>query len=200
MRPFTTIHGPAAALMRANIDTDVIIRIERLTGLSREELGRYAFEVLARRADGSEDPDFVLNQPAFRSAPVLLAGPNFGCGSSREPAVWALLARGIRCVVAESFGDIFLSNCYQNGLLPMRLTRAQLERICACTSHGQAVTVDLRESRLMAGEAGEFTIEIDPIRREAMLQGLDDISSTMRKIEAIEQWQRSDRLARPWVW
>src|SRR5919205_1213678 len=121
MQPFTKVGGPAAPLLRANVDTDLIIRIERLVGTRREELGPFAFEALRRRADGSEDPDFVLNRPEYRGAPILLAGPNFGCGSSREGAVWALMGAGIRCVIAPSFGDIFFSNCFQNGLLPVVL-------------------------------------------------------------------------------
>src|SRR5215475_4217104 len=115
MQPFSKVVGPAAYLPRDNVDTDVIIRIERLTNVEREQLGGYAFEALRFSRDGTEDPDFVLNRPAFRTAPILIAGTNFGCGSSREGAVWALMARGVRCVIAESFGEIFYNNCFQNG-------------------------------------------------------------------------------------
>ncbi|WP_208511213.1 3-isopropylmalate dehydratase small subunit, partial [Variovorax paradoxus] len=137
MQPFTLLRGAAAPLSIDNVDTDLIVRIERLTSLARGELGPWAFEALRFRADGSEDPDFVLNQPRWREAPILVAGRNFGCGSSREGAVWALLARGIRCVIAESFGDIFHANCFQNGVLPIRLAPSELARAhAACGADG----------------------------------------------------------------
>lgn len=200
MTPFTRVEGTAAAIMQANIDTDVIIRIERLTAFGREDLGPFAFEALANRPDGSPNPEFILNQPTFKDSPVLIAGPNFGCGSSREGAVWALAGRGIRCVIAESFGDIFFSNCFQNGVLAIQLAREPLEQLQALTSEGQAVAVDLVEQRITAQDGATFAIDIDPMKRQAMLDGLDDISSTMRRTAAIDAWQREDRLRRPWVW
>lgn len=200
MTPFTRIQGTAAAIMRSNIDTDVIIRIERLTALGRDDLGPFAFEALALRPDGSRNPDFVLNQPMFKDSPILIAGPNFGCGSSRESAVWALLGRGIRCVIAESFGDIFFSNCFQNGVLAIRLAREPLARLLALASGGEAVVVDLVEKLITAKDGTTFAIDIDPMKRQAMLDGLDDISHTMRRAEAIDAWQREDRVRRPWAW
>lgn len=200
MQPFTTLTGPAAPLLRANIDTDVIIRIERMTALPADQLGPWALEPLRYRADGSEDPDFVLNQPAFRAAPILLAGPNFGCGSSREPAVTALAQRGIRCVVAPSFGDIFFNNCFQNGLLAVPLPQALVEALAAQCRHGAALTVDLQAQQIVAPDGQAHAFDIAPLRREALLRGLDDIGLTLRDDALIRQWQHADRQRRPWAW
>src|SRR5213595_651212 len=136
MQNFTTVSGPIVAVMRANIDTDVIIRVEWLS-MPREQLGPYAFEALRYLPDGSDDPEFMPNRLPFRGAPVLLAGANFGCGSSRETAVWALQAMGIRCVIAPSFGDIFSNNCFQNGVLPIGLAQAQIDALEARAANGQ---------------------------------------------------------------
>jgi 3-isopropylmalate/(R)-2-methylmalate dehydratase small subunit len=189
-----------AALLRPNIDTDVIVRIERLTSLARDALGPYAFEALRFRADGSEDQDFVLNRPPFRDAPILLCGPNFGCGSSREGAVWALAARGVRCVIGESFGDIFFANCFQNGLLPIRLPAAEVARIAEQAAGGAPLHVDLASQRLTLPDATVIAFEVDPMRREALLEGLDDISKTLKLGAVISAWQARDRTARPWAW
>jgi 3-isopropylmalate/(R)-2-methylmalate dehydratase small subunit len=200
MTPFVNLTGPAAVLARDNVDTDVIVRIERLTSLPRDELGPFAFESWRLRADGSEDPDFVLNQRLFRTAPILIAGRNFGCGSSREGAVWALLARGIRCVIAESFGDIFFSNCFQNGVLPILLPRVSVQMLMASARDGSPLTVDLKEGNVRLPDASAIAFEVDPMRREAMLEGLDDIRATLKRESAITAWQSQDRAARPWVW
>jgi 3-isopropylmalate/(R)-2-methylmalate dehydratase small subunit len=200
VQAFTIVRGPVAALLRPNIDTDVIVRIERLTSVARDALGPYAFEALRFRADGSEDPDFVLNLPPFRDAPILLSGPNFGCGSSREGAVWALLARGIRCVIAESFGDIFFANCFQSGMLPLRLPGEVLARIVQLTADGSPLTVDLSAQHIVLPGGDTVAFEVDPMRREALLEGLDDITQTLKRIDAIAAWQARDREARPWVW
>lgn len=200
MQPFTVITGSAAPLLRANIDTDVIIRIERLTSLARDQLGRYAFEALRYRVDGSENPDFVLNRPPFRAAPILIAGANFGCGSSREGAVWALMAAGIRCVIAESFGDIFYNNCFQNGLLPVILPAARLGDLATQAGHGAPVTVDLACCAITAPGGPQIAFEIDASRRQALIEGLDDISRTKLQQADIVAWQTSDRIERSWIW
>jgi 3-isopropylmalate/(R)-2-methylmalate dehydratase small subunit len=200
MQVFTKITGPAAPLLRANIDTDVIIRIERLTGVAREQLGRYAFEALRYRKDGSDDPDFVLNRPAFRQAPILLAGENFGCGSSREGAVWALMAAGLRCVIAESFGDIFYNNCFQNGMLPVALPAAKVQELAAQAAEGAPLTVDLVKCAIATQSGEEIRFEIDASRRETLIDGLDDISRTLRQKSDIIAWQAQDRLSRSWIW
>jgi 3-isopropylmalate/(R)-2-methylmalate dehydratase small subunit len=200
MEAFTTLSGAAAHLPRANVDTDVIIRIERLTTLDKKDLGRWAFEALRYREDGSEDPDFVFNQPAFRGAPILLAGDNFGCGSSREGAVTALRGMGVRCVIAPSFGDIFFNNCFQNGVLAIRLPAAQVEALAAAGAGGRALTVDLQGCTLAGADGSVVAFEVDPLRREALLHGLDDIGLTMKDDALIRTWQSADRLRRPWAW
>ena len=201
MRPFTTVTGAAAPLMRADIDTDVIIRIDRLTDGDPTRLGDYALETLRRRPDGSEDLDCVLNRPPYRHAPILLAGPNFGCGSSREPAVTALLAMGLRCVVAESFGDIFYANCFQNGLLPVRLAAAEVLGLAAEAERTPGpFTVDLERQVVLGPGGAEHPFDIDPLRRTLLLEGLDDIALTLRDANAITAWQARDRDLRPWVW
>jgi 3-isopropylmalate/(R)-2-methylmalate dehydratase small subunit len=187
--------------MLANVDTDVIIRIERLTAGDPAALGRYAFEALRYRADGSEDPDCVLNAPKFRAAPILLAGPNFGCGSSREPAVWALMAMGLRCVIAESFGDIFYANCFQMGLLPIRLEQSVVAQLAAeARERCEPFTVDLVGRMVVAPSGAKHAFEIDEFRRTALLEGLDDIGLTLKHDAEISAWQAADREARPWVW
>ncbi len=199
MKRFTTLEGVAAPLMLANVDTDVIIRIERLTAEDQLQLGRYAFESLRYGLDGAENPDFVLNQPGFRAASILLAGPNFGCGSSREGAVTAIEQLGIRCVIAASFGDIFFSNCIQNGLLPIRLAEADIVTLARCATQGTRLTVDLVEQIVSAG--GEvYPFEIDVHHRESLLEGLDDIGLTLKQMHAIRAWQRRDSLVRRWAW
>lgn len=199
MQPFTFVTGSAAPLLTANIDTDVIIRIERMVTGDRASLGRHAFEALRYLPDGSEDSGFVLNDPRFRGAPILIAGPNFGCGSSREAAVWALLGLGLRCVVAESFGDIFAANGFQNGLLTVRLPEAEVVRLAGAAADGAPVTVDLA-AQTVTSAAGVLGFEIDPARREALLEGLDDIGRSLRSMAAARAWQAADRLRRPWVW
>lgn len=198
--PFTTISGTAVPLMRPNVDTDVIIRIERLTALDKTELGPYAFEALRRRPDASEDSDCVLNAPRFRNAPVLLAAENFGCGSSREGAVWALQGIGIRCVIAPSYGDIFWSNCFQNGVLPITLPMVQVQALAAQCESGAALTVDLQACTVTAPDGLAMPFSIDPLRREALLHGLDDIGLTLKDDGLIREWQAADRQRRPWAW
>jgi 3-isopropylmalate/(R)-2-methylmalate dehydratase small subunit len=201
MQPFTLVTGQAAPLMLANIDTDVIIRIERLSDPSPAHLRLYALEALRYFPDGSENPDFILNQPRFRGAPILLAGANFGCGSSREGAVWALMALGIRCVLAASFGDIFYSNCFQNGLLPVVLPESTVQALAGQTSTGESpMTIDLVRQLVISPAGEDLSFEIDKQRREALLEGLDDIDRTLNHVSAITAWQAADRLARPWVW
>ena len=198
--PFTAVTGPAVPLMRPNVDTDVIIRIERLTSLPKGALGPYALEALRYRADGSDDPDFVLNRAAFRGAPLLLADINFGCGSSREGAVWALQAIGVRCVIAPSFGDIFFNNCFQNGVLPVRLPAEQVRALAAQAAGGAAFTVDLQQQVLTAPDGTRSSFEVDALRRESLLEGLDDIGLTLKHAVAIDAWEAADRAARPWNW
>jgi 3-isopropylmalate/(R)-2-methylmalate dehydratase small subunit len=198
--PFTVVQGAAIPLMRANVDTDVIIRIEKMTSLPREAWGHWALEPLRYRADGSKDPASVLNHPQFSAAPVLLAGPNFGCGSSREPAVTALQGMGLRCVIAPSFGDIFFANCFQNGMLPIRLELPRLEALAVQCAGGASLTVDLSRNLIVAPDESCIPFQVDQMRRDALLQGLDDIGLTLKDQALITAWQQTDRLRRPWAW
>ena len=199
MKRFTRLEGVAAPLMMANVDTDVIIRIERLTAEDQSQLGRYAFESLRYRPDGSENPDFVLNQPNFRAATILLSGPNFGCGSSREGAVTAIEQLGFRCIIAASFGDIFFNNCIQNGLLPIRLSEAEVLALVYDTRRGARLLVDLAE-KCVSANGTVYPFDIDALHRESLLEGLDDISLTLKQMDAVRAWQRQDRHARRWAW
>jgi len=197
MQPFITVTGRAVPLLQSNIDTDVIIRIERLTGGA--DLGRYAFEALRYLPDGSPKPDCVLNDPRFANARVLLAGRNFGCGSSREGAVTALMAMGLRCVIAPSFGDIFFANCFRNGLLPLVLPEDVIEGLAAQSRDGD-FTVDL-EARSVNPPSGQvIPFSVDPLQREGLLAGLDEVGLTLRHESEIATWQEADRENRPWVW
>jgi 3-isopropylmalate/(R)-2-methylmalate dehydratase small subunit len=203
MKAVTIVEGPAAPLLRDNIDTDLIIRIERISQLVRGELGPYLLETLRYVGEGpasGEREDFVLNQPAFRNACTILGGKNFGCGSSREMAVWALEEAGIRCVVAPSFGDIFYNNCMQNGLLPVRLDTSDIERIADSSRDGDKVTIDLRAQEIRATGMSTITFEFDAAQREALLAGLDEIDQTRRMADRITRFRATDRAARAWAY
>ena len=199
--PFTTLAGHAAPLMVANIDTDVIIRMDYLTGGDWSGIGEHAFASIRYLPDGTENPDFALNQPRFRGAPILVAGPNFGCGSSREAAVTALMAMGLRCVVAESFGDIFYANCFQNGMLPVHLPETEvLELATAAEGADGRLAVDLAAQTVTTADGRLYRFEIDALRKIMLLEGLDDIGLTLKEEPAIAAWQATDRQARPWIW
>jgi 3-isopropylmalate/(R)-2-methylmalate dehydratase small subunit len=203
MQPLTVVTGPAVPLMLANVDTDVIIRIERLTSLDRHALGRYAFEALRHRADGEEDPDCVLNRPEYRNAPLLIADANFGCGSSREGAVWALQAIGVRCIVAPSFGDIFFNNCFQNGVLPIRLPADAVRALATQAwraAEGARFTVDLVHQHIVAPDGTVTAFVTEALRRDSLLAGLDDIGLTLQHVDAIDAWEALDQALRPWNW
>jgi 3-isopropylmalate/(R)-2-methylmalate dehydratase small subunit len=200
-QPFTQVSGIAAPLMTANIDTDVIIRIERLADMSRDNLGKYAFEALRYSPEGTENPGFILNQEGFRGSPILIAGANFGCGSSREGAVSAILALGIRCVISSSFGDIFYGNCFQNGLLPAIVGEDDIASLAReAMSSRKPTTVDLVRRIVISPEGVEMPFAIDALRRQALLEGLDDIGLTLKSSSEIDAWQAEDRKRRPWIW
>jgi 3-isopropylmalate/(R)-2-methylmalate dehydratase small subunit len=198
--PFTIVTGTAVPLMLSNVDTDVIIRIERLTTLEKHQLGPYAFEALRRRADGAEEPGCVLNEAKFLQAPVLLAAENFGCGSSREGAVWALQGLGVRCVIAPSYGDIFWSNCFQNGVLPITLPIEQVQALANQCRDGSSIRIDLDACCIHDAKGHRIPFAIDSLRRDALLYGLDDIGLTLKDDQVIRAWQIQDRLSRPWAW
>ena len=197
MQPFTRVTGAAAPLLQPNVDTDVIIRMDHLT--RGGDLSPHALAALRFLPDGSPNPSCVLNEPRFAGAPILLAGPNFGCGSSREPAVTALLHLGVRCVIAPSFGDIFHANCFRNGLLPVELPEPAVRELAAESRDGD-FSVDLVAERVTTPSGRAVPFAIDPLQREALLEGLDEIELTLRSAAEIAAWQSADRAARPWVW
>jgi len=206
MQKFTVLTGVAAPLMRPNVNTDVLIRIERMMYMPRGKLGPYCFEAWRYREDGSEDPDFVLNRPAYRGSTILLAGDNFGCGSSREPAVWSLAEMGYRCVIAPSFGDIFFNNCFQTGMLPIVLpaaTVAELAKEAECGSDaavGREFTVDLTQQIITAPSGRQVPFRVDGAKRRALLEGLEEIQMTLTLANEIAGFQDSDRRRRPWIY
>jgi 3-isopropylmalate/(R)-2-methylmalate dehydratase small subunit len=202
MTPLSTVFGPAAPLMAANVNTDVIVRIERLMLVERDQLGPHAFEAWRYDADGAPDPDFILNQPAWANAPILLAGANFGCGSSREGAVWALDCIGVQAIIAPSFGAIFANNCYQNGMLPVVLPAETVESFAeiARAQPGAPFTVDLERRVVVPPNGSPVPFEIDELRRQSLLSGLDDIGLTTRRLDEIAAFQATDQKTRPWVY
>lgn len=203
-KPFTKLSAIAAPIMRENIDTDVVIRIERLVGNGiRGTLGKWAFGSLRYLPDGRENPDFILNREPYRHAEVLVTGPNFGCGSSREGAVWALQEQGIRAIIGSSFGDIFFANCFQNGILPVVVDKAIVATIAAEISATQGagrVAIDLEAQTITTPTGTTHRFEIDPRRRAGLLEGLDEIMLTLRRDDDIRAFQAADRKRRPWIY
>ena len=191
MQPFTTLTGVAAPLPLANVDTDKIIPARFLKTIKRTGLGVHAFDTLRYDADGAERPDFVLNQPAYRSAEILIAHENFGCGSSREHAPWALLDFGIRCVIAPDFADIFHGNCFKNGVLPVALPRAVCDVLMEDARLGAnaRITVDLQRQVVVRPNGEEVAFSVDALRRRMLLEGLDEIGQTMRRGAAIDAFE-----------
>jgi 3-isopropylmalate/(R)-2-methylmalate dehydratase small subunit len=201
MDKFTVLTGVAAPLPVINVDTDKIIPARHLKSVKRTGFGQYLFEPLRFRPDGSENPDFVLNKPAYRKAQVLVAGENFGCGSSREHAPWALLDFGIRCVIATSFADIFFNNCFQNGVLPIKLPPAQVALLMDDAQKGAnaRITIDLEKQLITRPDGSTVAFEIDPFRKHCLLNGLDDIGITLQKDPAISSFEAKQRAAQPWI-
>lgn len=199
VEPLRRVSGMAAVLDRSNVDTDLIIRIERMVSTNPADLAPWAFEALRYRPDGSDDPDFVLNQEPFRHAEILVTGPNFGCGSSREPAVWAIKGLGIRVIIAPSFGDIFQANCHQNGLLAVVLDESEIEILRSLAASGTKVTVDL-EAQLIQSDSRSWRFAIGHNRRLSLLEGLDDLDLAFRAMDQIRAWETTDRSGRPWAW
>jgi len=201
-KPFTKLTAIAAPIMRTNIDTDVIIRIERLVGNSvRGSLGKWAFGSLRYLPDGSENPEFILNREPYRQAEILVTGPNFGCGSSREGAVLALQEMGIRAVVGSGFGDIFFANCFQNGILPIVVDKKIVDGLAAEVENTQGagrIGIDLQEQTITSPSGKRHSVEIDPRRRTGLLEGLDEDLLTLQRDDEIRAFQASDRAERPW--
>jgi 3-isopropylmalate/(R)-2-methylmalate dehydratase small subunit len=192
MDKFTVLESVAAPLRIINIDTDMIIPKQYLKTIKRTGLGTGLFSEMRYREDGSENPDFVLNQPAYRNAKILVAGDNFGCGSSREHAPWALLDFGIRCVISTSFADIFYNNCFQNGILPIKVSPEDLEKLFDDAERGAnaTLTIDLEKQEIRGPDGGTVKFDIDPFKKHCMLNGLDGIGLTMEKGAAIDSYEK----------
>lgn len=201
MEKFTQLTGVAAPLPMVNVDTDMIIPARFLKTIKRTGLGAGLFAALRFDAEGRERPDFVLNQPAWRQAKILIAGENFGCGSSREHAPWALLDYGIRCVIAASFADIFYNNCFKNGVLPITLPQAQVDQLAAAAENGAnaTFTVDLAAQTIVMPDGERIGFDIDPFRKECLLNGWDDIGLTLRQAPRIDAYEERQRLSQPWL-
>ncbi|MEJ0047624.1 MAG: 3-isopropylmalate dehydratase small subunit [Rhodospirillales bacterium] len=202
MQPFTTLTAIAAPLPVANVDTDKIIPARFLKTIKRSGLGKHLFDGLRFDAEGAERPEFVLNQPPYRDAKILIAHENFGCGSSREHAPWALLDFGITCVIAPDFADIFYNNCFKNGVLPVRLPRAVCDALMADARLGQnaRITVDLHDQVVIRPNGERIAFDIDPHRRHLLLEGLDDIGQTLQHAAtAIDTYEARRHAALPWL-
>ena len=203
MDQFTVLEGIAAPLLRQNIDTDMIIRIERLRDMDGEQLGPYAFENWRYKRDGEEDPGFVLNKTPYRDAKIMLGGDNFACGSSREAAVWALKAFGIRAVIAPSFGPIFYNNCFQNGMLPVILPIEVVQDLAREVEETQGqgkIKVDLEKCVVVSPSGKETPFTVDALRRESLLQGADAIELTRKRLPQIDSFEARERQKYPWIY
>ncbi len=201
MDKFTTLTGIAAPMPLINVDTDMIIPKQFLKTIKRSGLGVNLFDEMRYDDDGNEIADFVLNQPAYRNAEILVAGDNFGCGSSREHAPWALLDFGIRCVIAPSFADIFFNNCFKNGILPIVLPQEEVDKLMDDAARGAnaTISVDLENQVITGPDGGSISFEVDPFRKHCLLNGLDDIGLTLEKSTQIEAFETQAAQARPWV-
>ncbi|MDX7952803.1 3-isopropylmalate dehydratase small subunit [Lichenihabitans sp. Uapishka_5] len=201
MDKFTVLEGVAAPMRIVNVDTDKIIPKQYLKTIKRTGLGTGLFSEMRYDDAGNERPDFVLNQPGYRNAKVLVAGDNFGCGSSREHAPWALLDFGIRCVISTSFADIFYNNCFKNGILPIVVTPEQIELLFDDAERGAnaTLTIDLEAQQIKGPDGGTISFEVDPFRKHCLLNGLDDVGLTMAKKPAIDRYEATAATSRPWA-
>ena len=201
MQKFTVLTGVAAPLPMRNIDTDMIIPKQFLKTIKRTGLGKSLFFEMRYDQDGKELPEFVLNKPAYRKAEILVTGENFGCGSSREHAPWALLDFGIRCVIAPDFADIFYNNCFKNGILPIKLPQAEVDKLMDDANRGAnaTVSVDLVKQEIRGPDGGMIRFELDAFRKECLINGLDDIGLTLKKADAIAAYEKTAAITREWA-
>lgn len=202
MEKFTTLTGVAAPLPMVNVDTDMIIPKQFLKTIKRTGLGKNLFDEMRYKLDGSEISEFVLNRPAYRGAKILVAGDNFGCGSSREHAPWAILDFGIRCVIAPSFADIFYNNCFKNGILPIKLPQSDVDKLMDDAQRGAnaTITIDLESQTIKGPDGGTIAFDIDPFRKHCLLNGLDDIGLTLQKAQSIDDFEAGQKLNQPWLY
>ena len=201
MQKFIRLTSVAAPLPIINVDTDMIIPKDYLKTIKRTGLGKGLFAEMRFNEDGSENPDFVLNQPAYKKAEILVAGDNFGCGSSREHAPWALLDFGVKCVISTSFADIFYNNCFKNGILPVKVSEDELEKLMDDAKRGAnaTLTVDLEAQTISGPDGGTIHFDIDPDRKHRLLNGIDDIGETLEKAPSIDAFEARVKEQRPWV-
>jgi 3-isopropylmalate/(R)-2-methylmalate dehydratase small subunit len=201
MEPFKTLEGVAAPLNMINVDTDMIIPKQYLKTIQRTGLGKALFDEMRFNPDGSEKPEFVLNQPAYRAAKILVTGDNFGCGSSREHAPWALLDFGIRAVIAPSFADIFYGNCFKNGILPIKLPQSEVDKLMDDAERGSnaIISIDLEAQEIHGPDGGTIKFDIDPFRKQCLLNGWDDIGLTMRAEDKIDGFEKTRAASQPWL-
>src|SRR5450432_2425488 len=201
MDKFTVLEGVAAPFKVINVDTDMIIPKQFLKTIKRTGLGNGLFSEKRYRDDGSENPDFVLNKPAYRHAKILVTGDNFGCGSSREHAPWALLDFGIRCVISTSFADIFYGNCFKNGILPIKLPQADVDKLMDDAARGAnaVVSIDLEAQEIRGPDGGCIRFEVDEFRKRCLLNGWDDIGLTLRSEDRIAAFEKQQQIQAPWV-
>ena len=201
MEKFTTLTGVAAPMNKINVDTDMIIPKQFLKTIQRAGLGKHLFDEMRFDRDGNEVEDFVLNKPAYRDAQILVAGDNFGCGSSREHAPWALLDFGIRCVISTSFADIFYNNCFKNGILPIKVSKEDLDKLMDDAERGAnaTLTVDLGNQKIFGPDGGEVRFEMDAFKKQCLLNGLDDIGLTMKNKDKIKNFEDQNKTSQPWL-
>ena len=202
MEKFTKIRAVAAPLPITNVDTDMIIPQNHLRTIERTGLGQYAFSNIRFNDDGSEKADFVLNKPAYRNAQILISGENFGCGSSREHAPWALTDFGLRCIIAPSFADIFYGNCFKNGLLPIKLSQEIIDELMKDAENGAnaVFTIDLENLEITRPDGEVISFEIDGFRQHSMINGLDEIGLTMARGEKIAEFEAKQKIEQPWLY
>jgi len=201
MEKFTNVSGVAAPMPLVNIDTDMIIPKQFLKTIKRSGLGVNLFDEMRYNLDGSEISDFVLNKPAYRNAEIIVAGENFGCGSSREHAPWALKDFGISVVISESYADIFYSNCFKNGILPIMLSKEAIDVLMEDASKGEnaRISVDLENQTVSATDGTEYIFEVDAFKKHCLMNGLDDIGLTFQKIDAVDEYEKAQVKTKPWL-
>jgi 3-isopropylmalate/(R)-2-methylmalate dehydratase small subunit len=201
MDKFTTLTAVAAPLNMINVDTDMIIPKDYLKTIERTGLGKGLFAEMRYHEDGTPNPEFVLNKPAYKTARIIVAGDNFGCGSSREHAPWALLDYGIRCVISTSFADIFYNNCFQNGILPIKVSKEDLDKLMDDAERGanSTLSIDLEKQEVRGPDGGVVTFDIDPFKKHCLLNGLDAVGLTLEKTDSIAAFEKSAAAERPWV-
>jgi 3-isopropylmalate/(R)-2-methylmalate dehydratase small subunit len=201
MQKFDKLTGVAAPMNMINVDTDMIIPKNFLKTIKRSGLGKNLFDEMRFDREGNEKPDFVLNKPAYREAKIIVAGDNFGCGSSREHAPWALLDFGIRCVISTSFADIFYNNCFKNGILPIKVTKEQLDDLMDDAERGANATlsIDLESQTIQGPDGGEVKFEVDEFRKHLLLNGLDDIGLTLQKVDKVDDFEERQNSSQPWL-